>query len=87
MELLEGHKVLEIRLRAVNKRAAVQLALADAPPDTLALAIGDDRTDEDMFEALPGAAVTIRVGKGATVAKLRLESPAQVLAFLGELIV
>jgi trehalose 6-phosphate synthase/phosphatase len=85
IDLLEGHKVLEVRLRAVNKRAAVQLALADAPADTLALAIGDDRTDEDMFAALPESAISIRVGKGQSIAKLHLESPAQVLAFLQQL--
>jgi trehalose 6-phosphate synthase/phosphatase len=76
---------LEVRLRAVNKRAAVQLALADAPAGTLALAIGDDRTDEDMFAALPDFAISIRVGKGQSIAKLHLESPAQVLAFLQQL--
>jgi trehalose 6-phosphate synthase/phosphatase len=85
IDLLEGHKVLEVRPRAVNKRAAVQLALADSPAGTLALAIGDDRTDEDMFAALPESGVSIRVGKGQSVAKLHLESPAQVLAFLQQL--
>lgn len=85
IEILEGHKVLEVRLRAVNKRAAVQLALADAPLNTLPLAIGDDRTDEDMFAALPESAISIRVGKGQSIAKLHLESPAQVIDFLQQL--
>jgi trehalose 6-phosphate synthase/phosphatase len=85
VELLEGHKVLEVRLRAVNKSAAVKLALAHAPADTIALAIGDDRTDEDMFAALPETAISIRLGKGPSVAKLRFESPAQVHDFLYQL--
>jgi trehalose 6-phosphate synthase/phosphatase len=85
VELLEGHKVLEVRLRAVNKRAAVQIALSNAPSGTLAVAIGDDRTDEDMFAALPEGAISIRVGKGQSIAALRMESSAQVLEFLRQI--
>jgi trehalose 6-phosphate synthase/phosphatase len=77
-QLLEGHKILEVRLRGVNKRSAVQMALTEAPPDTLALAAGDDRTDEDMFEALPPGAISIRVGQGPSLANLRVEGTQQV---------
>ena len=40
------------------------------------LAIGDDRTDEDLFAALPPDAITIRVGPGPTRARFRLEGVA-----------
>ena len=37
------------------------------------MAIGDDRTDEDLFAALPPEAITIRVGPGLTRARYRLD--------------
>jgi trehalose 6-phosphate synthase/phosphatase len=86
LQVLEGHKVLEVRLRAVNKRTAVLAALAMAPANTLALAVGDDRTDEDMFAALPDDGLSIRVGKGPSNAKLRVESPEALRELLGKLL-
>ena len=38
-------------------------------------AIGDDRTDEDMFRRLPRNAWTIRVGNGSTMARFRVDTP------------
>jgi trehalose 6-phosphate synthase/phosphatase len=86
VELLDGHKVLELRLRDVAKNVAVKIALEDAPADSVILAAGDDRTDEDMFGALPPSAFSIRVGSGATAAKLRVESPRTLLGLLARLV-
>jgi trehalose 6-phosphate synthase/phosphatase len=86
VELLDGHKVLELRLRDVAKNVAVKIALEDAPEDSVILAAGDDRTDEDMFGALPPSAFSIRVGSGGTAAKLRVESPRTLLGLLARLV-
>jgi trehalose 6-phosphate synthase/phosphatase len=86
VELLDGHKVLELRLRDVGKNVAVKIALEDAPADSVILAAGDDRTDEDMFGALPPRALSIRIGSGASVAKLRVESPRTLLGLLARLL-
>src|SRR5690606_34113742 len=75
--LLEGHKVLEVRMRGVDKSAAVHTALSHSPEDTSVLAAGDDRTDEDLFLALPPGAVAVKVGPGPTAAQLRVETPAE----------
>ena len=53
---------------------------------TTVLAIGDDRTDEDLFAAVPGDGITIRVGPGPTRARFRLESVAAVRALLRSLV-
>jgi trehalose 6-phosphate synthase/phosphatase len=45
---------------------------------TTVLAIGDDRTDEDLFASLPPEAISARVGPGATKARFRLEGTAAV---------
>jgi trehalose 6-phosphate synthase/phosphatase len=47
------------------------------------LAIGDDRTDEDMFTRLPASAWTIHVGRGTTSARFSVRDPGFVLGLLG----
>ena len=84
-QLLEGHKVLEVRMRGVDKSAAVHTALSHSPEDTAVLAAGDDRTDEDLFAALPKGAVSVKVGPGPTAAQLRVETPSELQALLRRL--
>ena len=85
VQLLDGHKVLEVRLRDVGKMLAVRLALQEAPRNSVVFAAGDDRTDEDMFAALPQGAVSVHVGSGASVARLRVDGPSTVTALLSRL--
>jgi len=85
MEVLEGNKVLEIRAKSANKGAAVQATLDDAAYDFI-LAIGDDATDEDMFQALPAEAVTIRVGIRPTAALYLLKEQSEVINLLEEMV-
>jgi len=85
LELLDGAKILEVRVRGMDKGAATrrimaQEAASDADLGTLAL--GDDRTDEDMFAALGPAAITVRVGPGATRARHRVDGVGDVHALL-----
>jgi trehalose 6-phosphate synthase/phosphatase len=74
-EILEGHKVLEVRLRGVHKGLVAARVLAQAPSGSAVLAAGDDRTDEDLFAALPADAVSVHVGPGVSRARLRVASP------------
>jgi len=46
------------------------------------VAIGDDRTDEDLFASLPPEAITVRVGPGPTRARYRLEGTGAVREML-----
>ena len=39
------------------------------------IAIGDDRTDEDMFAAAPADAVTVHVGSGRSLARYEVPDP------------
>jgi trehalose 6-phosphate synthase/phosphatase len=72
LEVLGGAKVLEIRPRGVHKGRVVPRILADAPNAAAVIAIGDDRTDEDIFAALPPSAHTIHVGNANSRAAYRL---------------
>jgi trehalose 6-phosphate synthase/phosphatase len=72
VELFEGRMVLEIRKRGVSKGMAVRHILENVPSRGPIVAIGDDRTDEEMFLALPPSGVAIRVGDGSTRARYSL---------------
>jgi trehalose 6-phosphate synthase/phosphatase len=86
MQVISGAKVVEVRPVGVNKGAVVPLILSDCGTYTRIVAIGDDRTDEDLFAALPASATCIRVGEGKTIASNRLTDPAEVRQFLQALL-
>ncbi|MDB4985610.1 MAG: Alpha,alpha-trehalose-phosphate synthase [Myxococcaceae bacterium] len=85
-ELLEGNKVLEVRLRGVHKGTVVSRILERATEGTRVFAAGDDRTDEDMFDALPADSVSIRIGPGVTHARFRLHSPFELRRLIASMI-
>ncbi len=80
LELLEGAKVIEFRIAGVHKGMAFTPEMNTE--DTLVVAIGDDRTDEDLFAALPPSGLSIRVGQGPSRATYRLANPQAVRALL-----
>ncbi|GAB3909679.1 bifunctional alpha,alpha-trehalose-phosphate synthase (UDP-forming)/trehalose-phosphatase [Larkinella knui] len=82
LRVIDGNCVVEIKSTETDKgKVAKQLSLAR--PYDFVLAIGDDRTDEDMFSALKlENQYTIKVGPGTTNAAYRIESVGEVLALL-----
>jgi trehalose 6-phosphate synthase/phosphatase len=70
--VLEGKKVIEVRLPGVSKALVAERLVADGAPDATIVAIGDDRTDEELFGALPDASVTVAVGNYPSRAKYRV---------------
>jgi trehalose 6-phosphate synthase/phosphatase len=73
LEVLHGAKVVEVRLQGVHKGRIVPEVVREGD-DTPVLAIGDDRTDEDMFEALPRHATSVHVGDGPSRALWRVDN-------------
>jgi len=61
IEVLRGNKVIEARPAGVSKGDAARRWLARENWDFV-LALGDDRTDDAMFAALPDGAYPVRVG-------------------------
>jgi trehalose 6-phosphate synthase/phosphatase len=86
VEVMAGDKVVEVRAQGINKGSIVARALAAAPDDALTMAIGDDRTDEDLFAALPRSGIAVHVGPGPSRAGIRLADPAAVYSLLGRLL-
>jgi len=61
VQVMQGSKVVEVRVAGVNKGTAAQELIAEGAYDFI-LAIGDDVTDEDLFAVLPEWAHSIKVG-------------------------
>lgn len=78
--ILTGRKVVEVRPQGIDKGQGIRL-LGDLDGAEIA-AFGDDRTDEDLFAALPETSHTFRSGPGPTRARFRLNGPKDVRYFL-----
>ncbi len=86
VEILAGSRVLEIRPHGIHKGRIIPSLTPERLARTTILAIGDDRTDEDLFAALPAEAISIRVGPGNTRARFRVEGVAAVRTVLQSLV-
>ena len=82
--VLPGHGVVELLTRATSKALAMDELRGELAAGSVVF-IGDDRTDEEVFEAMGDDGCSIRVGPGATAAHHRLAGPPEVLAFLRDL--
>lgn len=86
LKILDGNKVVEIMNKEIGKGKAVK-RLIDKKIYDLILSIGDDRTDEEIFELFRTAenAVTIKVGDGNSFARYMFNSVSEVILFLKNL--
>ena len=85
LSVLKGNKVIEIKSSNVNKGRATSRIILQENFDFIAV-IGDDWTDEYMFEEAPEYAYTIKVGMDNTSAKYRIDNPENVLQLLAKLV-
>jgi len=85
ISVLSGNKVMEIKSSNVNKGRAAMRVLPQKDYDFI-FAIGDDWTDEFMFQELPEEAVTVKVGMQSTQAKYFIESVSGVRGILQKFI-
>lgn len=84
-KVLQGNKVLEIKSSNMNKGLATTKLLSSDSFDFV-MAIGDDTTDEDMFEVLQDPSnITIKVGLDKSKAQFNLIGITNVISFLDQL--
>lgn len=81
LQVVDGNKVLEVRMVGVDKGMAALSMIAGIEPDFI-LCIGDDATDEDMFKAMRDKAYTIKIGRANTSAQYTIVSQKDVFPFL-----
>jgi trehalose 6-phosphate synthase/phosphatase len=85
VNVIRGKKVIEARSIEADKGVFARSFLEASSPQSFALAIGDDRTDEDLFNAIRGRGLSFKVGKEGSSADVALASQAEVVPFLLDL--
>ena len=86
MEIVADDKVIEVRMTGINKGVVVPGILQGASKEALVVAMGDDRTDEELFAALEGKGVAIHVGGGTSRADMRVPNVEAARALLATLL-
>lgn len=83
-ELVAGKMVFEARPRGLSKGTALEAFMREPPfMGRTPIFIGDDQTDEDAFAAAQAlGGVGIKLGPGATVARMRIADIASVRALI-----
>jgi trehalose 6-phosphate synthase/phosphatase len=78
-----GNKIVEVRSRGIDKGTAIKKILANKEYEFV-FAVGDDKTDEDMFKTLVGKknCFTVKVGPNASYAQFNLLKPQMVVSLL-----
>ena len=85
VSVMEGSRIIEIKNTVVNKGRAAMNWISRQAWDFV-LAIGDDRTDEDLFEVMPPEACSIKVGLAPSKARFNLITQRDVIPLLWECI-
>ncbi|HEY3317374.1 MAG TPA: bifunctional alpha,alpha-trehalose-phosphate synthase (UDP-forming)/trehalose-phosphatase [Coriobacteriia bacterium] len=83
--VLAGNKVIEVKSSSIDKGRA-SLRWLDRGSWDFVLALGDDRTDEDVFAVVPDWATSIKIGISPSRAKFSMESVSEVRNLLKELV-
>lgn len=84
LNVLDGNKVVEVRAAGIDKGVATRKFVDMFPADFI-FAIGDDRTDEDIFQVLQQGAVTVKVGEEMTDAKYNVATQQEAFHLLHHL--
>ena len=79
--LLEGDKVMEVKSVLYDKGTAAAGFIGGGKYDFI-LAIGDDNTDEDLFQVIPQKGITIKVGDKPTIARYNLRKQPEIYRVL-----
>lgn len=85
LHIIDGNKVIEVRVLGIDKGVVTKKIMEEDQYDFI-LAMGDDKTDEDMFRVLTDKAFTIKIGSGHTTAQYYLNEQREVLSLLQALI-
>jgi trehalose 6-phosphate synthase/phosphatase len=81
INIMAGNKVIEVKSSLANKGFVCNKILSENNFDFI-LGIGDDKTDEDLFESIGQDGFTVKVGFGQTNAQFNLANQREVLPFL-----
>jgi trehalose 6-phosphate synthase/phosphatase len=83
--LMRGSKIIEVKPSEYTKGTSIKNFFKCSEYDFI-LAAGDDTTDEDMFDALPREAFTIKVGKPSDKSRYTIANSVELVKLLKSLI-
>ena len=83
LQVIDGNKVIEIRVAGIDKGVAAKKIIDESNSDFV-LVVGDDKTDEDMFRSLADKALTIKVGPGHSVAQYSVSNQQDIIKLLND---
>lgn len=86
IDVLWGDKVIEIRAQGINKGVIASRLVSGLSEPATVLAMGDDRTDEDLFAALDASSLAVHVGLRPSRAAYRVADPTAARALLTSLL-
>ena len=86
LEVVSGKMVVEVRPQGIHKGNIFPYLQQKGYQYDFLMAIGDDATDEYMFNAMPLSCIGIKVGKVQTRAQYRLHTVAEVRSLLWKLL-
>jgi len=83
IQVMQGNKIIEARVKGMNKGAITKKLLLDNNYGFI-LACGDDNTDEDMFKVLQKNknAFTIKIGDSSSYARYNIFTPQMCVSLL-----
>jgi trehalose 6-phosphate synthase/phosphatase len=81
LQVIDGNKVIEIRVAGIDKGVAAKKIIDENECDFV-LVVGDDKTDEDMFRSLADRALTIKVGPGHSIAQYSVTNQQEIIRLL-----
>lgn len=82
--VFHGNKIIEVKPMGINKGIVAKQYFDQSNADFV-MCIGDDYTDEDMFEALPDEVFTIKVGAQDTAAMFAVKNVSAVHSLLEDI--
>lgn len=85
LQVIDGNMVVEIKRTGYDKGIAALKFISDKKFDCM-IALGDDKTDEDIFKSLPSTAISIKIGMTTSIARYNLPNQHEVSRFLDRLI-
>lgn len=84
LHIIKGNKIIEVKYPDCTKGSEVKRLLSIKSYDFI-MAMGDDTTDEDMFNALPENSIAIKIGNSSEAADYNLIRQSDTISFLKRL--
>lgn len=85
LRAIRGRKIVEVRPGWLHKGTVATRVKEMCGAADFVLAVGDDRTDEDLFESLQQTSWTVHVGTGRSRARFSLAAHSDVIDALGRM--